>query len=160
MLLSVVAIHQHQLARQQLGARTTLFTQIWSRNSWQLKQSASLHVSIHTYLPVDGYIHTVHLIDGYFWFSILVLQRKKSFFLSFMEEKVWEEDSDEEVGKEKKEGERAGIRGWMVYWLVGYPCLLAYLLSACKLSSSLSSVSVSSSRYFATKDRGACLYLV
>ena len=42
-LLNVVAIHQHQLARQQLGARTTLFTQIWSRNSWQLKQSASLH---------------------------------------------------------------------------------------------------------------------
>ena len=95
-----------------------------------------------------------------FGFLFLFSKGKRVFFLSFMEEKVWEEDSDEEVGKEKKEGEteRAGIRGWCMYWLVGYPCLLAYLLSACKLSSSLSSVS--SSRYFAAKDRGACLYLV
>ena len=78
------------------------------------------------------YIQNIHLIDGYFWFSILVLQRKKSFFLSFMEEKVWEEDSDEEVGKEKKEGESGDKRldGVLAGWLPLLACLPTYFLHA------------------------------
>ena len=46
-----------------------------------------------------------------------------------MEEKVWEEDSDEEVGKEKKEGESGDKR--LVYVLAGWLPLLACLLTFC-----------------------------